>query len=236
MSFQFSRLRAAPVAGLVAALVVTAAAAAAPATVDLVFYAPHFAKVADGSTITYHFVRKAEDPSLAPSFEDDVKLLVGPAANKNSVQIDVFTGSRAFSLPNMSKTGNPVIVALLEQDVKEMNKTLGGSPFYFRNRLRQAIADQKPAEPTKIEYDGKTIDGWKITLKPFAKDAQNRSRLGDYADRTYELTFADDVPGGLYALKAVTPKADGSGATLVEELTVKGEAASAEAKPAEGAK
>lgn len=227
MSLNFRRLRAAPAAISLAALIASAAgavAAADPATVyHLVFEAPHFAKVENGRTISYRFVRKADDPKLDPSFEDEVKVLVGPQGAENSVNVALFSGSRAQSLTNMSRTGNPVIVALLEQDVKEMNKTLGGSPFYFRNRLRQALAEEKPAEATKIEVDGKTVDGWKIAFKPFENDKDNRARLKEYAGRSYEILFTEAVPGGLYAIKTVTPKANG-GALLTEELTVSSEA------------
>jgi hypothetical protein len=223
------RPSAGPLAAAFAALMISSATAAAPQIVDLVFYAPHFSKVENGSTISYRFVRTAEDPKLAPSFEDEVKIKVGPTGAEDSVSIDVFTGPRAIIMPNMSKTGNPVIVALLEQDVTEMQKLLGGSPFYFRNRLRQAMSEEKPAEPTKIEYGGKTIDGWKVTLKPFGDDAKNRGKLREFAERTYELTFSDAVPGGLYALKTVTPKAGGAGPLLTEELTVKAEAPAAAA-------
>lgn len=217
------RLRAVPAAASLA-LLITSAAAAAPAIGDLVFYAPHFAKVENGKTISYRFVRKAEDPKLDPSFEDEVKIEVGPQGAEDSVKVDLFTGARAQSLGNMSKTGNPVVVALLEQDVQEMNKALGGSPFYFRNRLREALAGKTPAEPVKVSYGGKEIDGWKVVIKPFLDDQQNRARLREFAGRTYELTFAEEAPGGLVALKTVTPKVDG-GALLTEELTLNGEPA-----------
>lgn len=234
MSVILRSLRAAPIVAALA-LSTVAAVAAAPAAVDLVFFAPHFAKVENGSTIAYRFVRTAADPKLDPSFEDEVTIKVGPQGAENSVQVDLFSGARAFTLPNMSKTGNPVIVALLEQDVKEMNKTLGGSPFYFRNRLRQAISSGAPAEPTKIDLGGKSVDGWTVRVAPFADDAKNGGKLGSYAGRTYEITFSDEVPGGLYSLKTVTPK-QGGGALLTEELTYKaqGKSAAAEgAKPAE---
>ncbi|MDR4306497.1 hypothetical protein IHQ68_07695 [Chelatococcus sambhunathii] len=207
---------------LCAAVIFSSAAAAAPASVDLVFYAPHFSKLENGSVITYKFVRKAEDPKLDPSFEDVVSVKVGPSGAEDSVTVDLFSGARAINLPNMSKSGNPVIVAVLEQDVKEMNKSLGGSPFYFRNRLRQAIAADTPAEPTKVDFGGKTVDGWKVTVKPFQNDEANKGKLGQYAERSYELIFCDAVPGGLYALKTVTPKADGA-PLLTEELTVASE-------------
>jgi hypothetical protein len=220
MPFNFRRARAATAAASVAVLIASGAAvAAAPAAVDLVFYAPHFAKVENGSTISYKFVRKADDPKIEPSFEDVVKIKVGPSDNENSVTVDLFTGNRAINLPNMSKTGNPVIVALMEQDVKDMNKALGGSPFYFRNRLRTALSSDTPAEPTKFEFGGKTVDGWKISIRPFWEDGSNRNKLREFAERTYEFTFSEAVPGGLYALKTVTPKA-GGGSILTEELTV----------------
>lgn len=238
MAILFGRLRAA-----LAASLMSSAALAAPATVDLVFYAPHFAKVENGSTISYRFVRKSEDAKLDPSFEDDVTVNVGPQGAEDSISIKLFTGARGSTLTNMSKTGNPVIVALLEQDVLEMQKALGGSPFYFRNRLRQALSDGKPAEPARVEFGGKTVDGWRVTIRPFEDDVKNRNRLREFAARSYELTFADSVPGGLYALKTVTPKSGGEGALLTEELTVqasdggaKSTSAPDAALPAEGAK
>lgn len=234
----FRRLRAAPLAACVGLCLATGAAVAAPASVDLVFYAPHFAKIENGSTLSYSFVRKSEDPKAAPSFEDEVKVNVGPQGAENSVVINLFSGDRAQVLPNMSKSGNPVIVALLEEDVKDMQKALGGSPFYFRNKLREALAGKNPAEPVKIEFAGKTVDGWKVAFKPFQDDQKNHGRLREFADRSYELTFSDAVPGGLYALKTVTPKS-GGGALVSEELTVKPEvvktAASAPAPAGEGA-
>lgn len=228
----YRRLRmAAPLAALFATGVVWSAAAAAPASIDLVFYTPHFAKIENGNTVSYTFVRKSEDPKANPSFEDEVKVNVGPQGAENSVSVELFSGDRAQLLQNMSKTGNPVIVALLEEDVKDMQKALGGSPFYFRNKLREALAGQTPAEPVKIEFAGKTVDAWKVALKPFMDDQKNHGKLREFAERSYELTFSDAVPGGLYALKTVTPKA-GGGALVTEELTVKPEVVKTAAAPA----
>lgn len=224
----FRRLRAAPLAACAAVLMATAAAAAAPSSLDLVFYTPHFAKIENGSTISYTFVRKSEDPKATPSFEDQVNVKVGPQGAENSVQVELFSGDRAQVLANMSKTGNPVIVAVMEEDVKDMQKALGGSPFYFRTKLREALAAETPAEPIKIEFGGKTVDGWKVALKPFKDDQKNHGKLREFADRSYELTFSDAVPGGLYTLKTVTPKAGGEGALVTEELTLKSEVAKAE--------
>ncbi|HEY0292996.1 MAG TPA: hypothetical protein VGC51_11810 [Hansschlegelia sp.] len=215
------RLRGAAVAACLA--LTLSPASAAPTAVDLIFEAPYLSKAADGSTISYRFVRKTDEKDLQPSFEDDVTLNVGPTGAEKTVTIDMFTGARAISMANMARSGNPVVIAVLEQDVREMQKVLGGSPYYIRNRIMDAMRNDRSAEPVKLDYAGRTVDGWKIKLSPFASD-QHRAQLKDFADRTYELTFADDVPGGLYALKSVTPKKDG-GALLVEELTLKDSAA-----------
>ena len=226
MPLKISRLRSACfIAPSVALLVASTSDYAGPPTMDLVFKASHFARIADGRTVTYDFVRTSNGGAgdkLEPSFKDKVSILVGPEGNANSVRVHLFSGKRAQKFDNLSKTGNPVIVALLEQDVQEMHKTLGGSPYYFRNRLRQALAEDTSSQPTRVEFGGRTHDGWKVTLKPFADDQQNAYRLKEYAQRSYELTFSDDLPGGLYALKTVTPKAQG-GDLLVEELTLRGE-------------
>lgn len=227
------RLHHGPMLALAASLALTALpAAAAPSAVDLVFEAPYLTKAPNGSTISYRFVRKTTDKELKPSFEDEVKVNVAPKGAENSVTIDLFTGARAISMENMARSGNPVIVAVLEQDVQEMNKVLGGSPVYLRNRIMEAMRNDGGPQPVKVEYAGRTLDGWKVTLTPFVND-RNKEKMKDFAARTYELTFSDDVPGGLYALKTVTPSKDGAEPLLVEELTL---ASSTSGEGAQGAK
>ncbi|MFJ5487792.1 hypothetical protein ACIKTA_09300 [Hansschlegelia beijingensis] len=219
-------------AGLALSVVMAAPAYAAPTAVDLVFYAPFLKKVENGSELSYRYVRKADGKDLAPSFEDEVKLTVGPKGAEDSIKIDLFTGARGRALENLARSGNPLVIAVLEENVREMQKISGGSPYYLRNRIMEALKANPPIEQTKIQYDGRTIDAWTVKLEPFAKD-QHRMQLKGFADRTYELTFADDVPGGLYALKSVTPKPDRTGPLLVEELTLQSSKAT---QTTEGAK
>ncbi|MGA0531186.1 hypothetical protein [Hansschlegelia sp. KR7-227] len=208
------------VAGAAMAVALAAApAAAAPSAVDLVFYGPYLAKLSDGSELNYHFARTADDPKLDPSFEDSVKLRVAPDGKAEAVIVDLFSDKRAYSIGPIARSGNPVVIAVLENDIREMQKVLGGSPYYMRNRIMDAIRAGEQVEATTFDYDGRSVEGWKVTLKPFLRD-QNRDKLGAYADRTYEITFSEGVPGGLYALKSVTPKSGGDKPLLVEELTL----------------
>lgn len=212
-----SFIRRGALAASLAFAVSPALAAPAPAPIDLVFYASFLAKAADGSVINYRYVRQADDAKLAPSFEDDVKMRVAPEGKQDAVAIDLFTGARAVTLPNQARTGNPVILAVFDRDVKEMSKLLGGSFFYIQNRIMEALRTGDGIEPQKVEYGGKTLDGWKVTIRPFARDS-HREQLREFAERSYELTFADDVPGGLYALRTVTPRPGDGKPLLVEEL------------------
>ncbi|GLK77185.1 hypothetical protein GCM10008171_24390 [Methylopila jiangsuensis] len=206
------------------------AAFAAPTAVQLVFESGGLKTLAPGATLSYRFARETDDKTLAPAFQDEVKLVVTAAeGGGKAATVAMFTGARAQSYGPLSADGNPVIIAVLEQDVREMQKLLGGSPYYIRNRMRDAINAGERVEPVRFELAGKPVDGWKVTLKPFARDAQ-RDKLKDFADRSYELTFSDAVPGGLYSLVTVTPRKSAETPLLVENLTFSGVTSGEDAK------
>lgn len=220
------RLRAASVAlPIVLAFAAPPAFAAAPTAVELIFEQPFFAKLEPGTTLTYRFVRTANDAKLAPSFEDDVRLNVTKEGEERKVMVDLYSGARANTVGPLPTAGNAVVITMLEQDVAEMQKVLNGSPYYIRNRMRDAINASESVVPTTLDYGGRSVDGWKITLKPFVND-KNRDKLQDFADRFYEILFSDQIPGGLYQILAITPKKGADKPLLVENLTLTGVAAS----------
>jgi hypothetical protein len=202
-----------------AAVAMAAPAQAGPKVIDLVFYSPYLANAGEGTVLSYRFERSTEDKKLEPSFQDDVTLKIAGAGDARTVRVDLFSGKRAQTVGPLPSTGNGVVLAMMEQDVKEMQKVLGGSPYYIRNRLREALTNGEASEPARIDYRGRTVDGWKVTVKPFEKDV-NRDKLKEFADRVYELTFSENVPGGLYSIRTVTPGKDGAAPLLVEQLTL----------------
>jgi len=109
---------------------------------------------------------------------------------------------------------------LLERDVRELAQLSKGSPFYLRNRVREHLATST-VEPTRFSFDGKEIEGWKMTMAPFAEDP-NKDKLLELAGRRYEFIFADDVPGGLYAVRVVTPAKEGTANIIETSLTLTG--------------
>ena len=195
-------------------------ARAEPAATDLLFETPYLARVASGTTLTYRFAHAVSDEAkLGPSFEDviDLKLLPGRAQDERTAVVSYFSGERhraAGPFPDM--TGNPVVMLFLEQDVLTMSRVLHGNPRYIRNRLRSMLSDGASVAPARVPLDGREVEGWRISLRPFAED-ENRDKFHEFAAKRYEFLVADAVPGGIYEMRTITPQADGAAPALVEE-------------------
>ncbi|MFD1914400.1 hypothetical protein [Halodurantibacterium flavum] len=110
--------------------------------------------------------------------------------------------------------GNPALLFFLETVVRRMAEETGGSPFYIRNRIREAlVADTTPLpEPLPA---GRT----EIVVAPFANDP-NRDRMGWFADLRLGFTLDEAAPLPLVRLSADTGAGAGgyhSSLTLIAE-------------------
>ncbi|MEI4485048.1 hypothetical protein V8J36_02515 [Frigidibacter sp. MR17.14] len=85
-------------------------------------------------------------------------------------------------------SANPIVLYFLEGVVREMAQETGGSPFYIRNRMREALSRT-------------AIAGAVTEVQPFDKDP-NRGQMGDWGGLTLEFTADRAVPGGVQALQA----------------------------------
>lgn len=86
-------------------------------------------------------------------------------------------------------SAHPVLMYFLESTVRHMAEATGGSPFYIRNRIRDALI----AAPMGAE------------VTPFASD-RNRDKMGDFADLTLRFGFEGQ---DIISLSADTPEAAG---------------------------
>jgi hypothetical protein len=137
------------------------------------------------------------------------------ATDEREAKVEIVTGERRQAAgPFPSRVGNPVVLVVLERDVAEMSRTLHGSPYYLRNRIREALGETTLAEPARFTFEGREVEGWRVAVSPFAQD-RNRDKLREYAAKRYEFTLSNSVPGRLYEIHMVTPGADG--APLVED-------------------
>lgn len=92
-------------------------------------------------------------------------------------------------------SSNPILLFFLENIVRVVASETGGSPFYIRNRIREALIAAEP-EDENAEYT-------KIVLHPFAKD-KNAANLGEFADLTISLEYDPEQPYRLVRLLANT--------------------------------
>lgn len=127
-----------------------------------------------------------------------VSLLQDPASGTLSLQLDdgghgADGGRIVAEFP--ATAPNPVLMFFLENQVRVVAAQTGGSPFYIRNRLREALANAP---------DGPVSGGQaRVVLQPFRDDAQ-AARMGDFAGLSLTLVYDPDRPGRILELLADT--------------------------------
>lgn len=100
-----------------------------------------------------------------------------------------------------ASVGNPMIMYFYETVVRDMAEAAGGSPFYIRNRVKEALV--KPSDITAGEavIDGKTVETRTIRMMPFEGDP-NVDRMRGFGDLELRVTMSDAVPGWYMSLEA----------------------------------
>lgn len=92
---------------------------------------------------------------------------------------------------------NPVLLFWLENIVRAASVQTGGSPFYLRNRIREALV------AAEISPDAAGISHLELT--PFAAlGAEERARLGAFAGLRLGIRWHQASPGRILELKADT--------------------------------
>lgn len=202
---------------------------------SLLFEAPALADLPTGTRLIYDLERTAPEPAAAPGpggpagpaspetkadaspsrSEVELSILPGEESGSRPVQVQTSAdGRRTLAGPFPSLVGNPVLLVFLERDVVEMAKALRGSPYYLRNRIREALGEATLAEPARLSFEGREVEGWRIAVTPFEAD-RNRDKLREFAAKRYEFALSDAVPGRLLEMRATTRRADGT--LLAEE-------------------
>ncbi|AXT28727.1 hypothetical protein D1823_18550 (plasmid) [Ruegeria sp. AD91A] len=100
-----------------------------------------------------------------------------------------------------ANVGNPMIMVFYESAIRDMAESAGGSPFYIRNRIKDALV--QPAEIVESEavVDGKTIPVQIIFMRPFAEDP-NRDRMQGFGDLVLRVSVSEEIPGWYLSLVA----------------------------------
>jgi hypothetical protein len=179
---------------------------------DLLMAPGVFENAGDGPLLAYAEARAVPEGAGLEPVEDGRLLLAladGPEGPKLALTQDA-DGTERPVASFSTGTANPVLLYFLEATVRAMSDATGGSPFYIRNRMREALtaADLGPAR-----------DPREVVLHPFEAD-RNRGRMGAFADLSLRLRFDADEPGRLLELSADTA---GDAGGYHHRLTLTGE-------------
>lgn len=217
-------------AGLVgcAAVIATvpAVAAQAPSIIEAMFEKPHLDGLAAGTTLTYDFERNASEPRLlGPNFEDSISVGIKEVAEDatRTVVVSVFTGDRSRDDRTISGlTGNPVLVFFLDRAVANFSLLAGGNRAYHKNRFRIAMRTEGGLQPVTFQYEGKTVEGYRLAIRPFTGDRKNVDKMKGYEKAQFEFIMSAEVPGYFAGFRAHYSSPNEGSPTLEETIVLNG--------------
>jgi hypothetical protein len=176
---------------------------------DLVFRSGTLDGLPEGTELHYD-ARGLEDQRDQSAWRE-VVLDLG-AQNSALLERRLEEEGPARPLGNFSAAiGNPVGMMFLEQTVNSVATATGGSPFYIRNRIREALGGEGETEAVTATWDGEEVPATAIALRPLAGD-EHRAQLGRFADLEIRVVVSEAVPGWYLSLSAEAPAAAAEGA------------------------
>jgi len=217
---------------LVLALLLLIGTPSAAATVqELVFDAHLLAGLSEPQTLRYRYEMRG---SMVPeTHRSQVSMEVREVGKdgRKLVHFDMFEGqNRRQYGPMQARVQNPLLLVFLQRDVVQMGNQTGGSPEYFRKRIRDAFVEPAEVERLEIPFNGAVLPAVRVSITPFLDDPQI-ARFAQFRHKRYEFTVAEALPGGLYEIAALTPKSEEGGVLLEERITYAGRAPQGDQEP-----
>jgi hypothetical protein len=213
------------VVALGSGMAAAAVAADPPKATDIVFEHKHLSNVEQGKEILYKFNRTVSNPEmLGQSFTDDIKLKVTAVKEegKKDVDLQIYTGERARDLqqlPNISI--NPLFLVYFSQAVNSFSQLAGGQRPYLTRLFSLGFKDNAKVEPVKVDYQGKKIDAYRISMAPYKGD-QHEAKMQGWEGAEYVVVVSDEVPGEVVDLIAKYDNKYTKNMRLVERYTLDG--------------
>jgi hypothetical protein len=167
----------------------------------MLFAQDHLRSLGNAAHLEYAFRKSGR---MEPEATDRATVSVGaPTAEEGrSVKVVFLSVGRRLDLPAVQDAkGNPIILYFLEHDVREMKRLTGGSVYYFRKRIRMALAEAAQVRPVSATVGGRKVAATQIRIAPYRDDPM-RARYERFAEKTYVLTLSEQVPGGVVELRS----------------------------------
>lgn len=205
--------------------VVAAAAADQPTATNMIFEHKHLANVEQGNEIDYRFNRTVSNAQLlGEPFSDDITLKVVGAkpTGEKDVDMQIYTGERARDLqkiPNV--TINPVFIVYFKLAVASLSNLTGAKTTYLQNGFSTGLKDKAKIEPVKVDYKGKTVDAYRITMSPYIDD-RDAGKMQGYQGAKFTMIVSDQVPGEIVQVDSVYESTIKAAPRLEERITLHG--------------
>ncbi|MGQ7847706.1 hypothetical protein ACUNV4_24650 [Granulosicoccus sp. 3-233] len=168
---------------------------------SLIYDTSHLANTHEGQQIDYRY--ESIDTGDA-RLQDKTTLTVSKTLpeDRRDVEVNFLSAERHMALPPFQGyRGNPVIIAMLEHIAQSMGSDTGGGALYFRNRIRDALADAElTVEESEASYAGSQLNTRKLTFRPFMNDTFLGGDSSFYRNTEFSIRFSDQVPAGVLAI------------------------------------
>ena len=181
----------------------------------------HLENIKKPQSLYYEFVKTG---SYEDGFSDSVylKILELNEDGTKNVALDFFTAERrqpvnADNVTNI--VGNPVLGVFMHGDTSDMARLTGGKKSrskYFIKAIKVALREVAVVEPITFKFKDKDYSGEKIYFAPYLNDPHRRE-FEKFAEKYYEITLSDDIPGSLYQIKTVIPGRGENKEPLIQE-------------------
>jgi hypothetical protein len=191
----------------------------------MIFDHKHLSNVEQGKQIGYKFNRTVSNAQLlGQPFTDDITLKVVGAkpTGERDVDLQIYTGERARDLQKLpGLTINPVFLVYFNQAVNTFSMIAGGQQPYLTRLFSNGFKDKAKVEPVKVEYNGKKIDAYRVSMAPYVGDP-SEAKMQGWEGAEYVLVLSDQVPGEIVDLIAKYKNKYPGDLRLVERITLDG--------------
>lgn len=179
-------------------MLATSVFAGTPTGTEMLFDSSSFDDVKIGTTLTYTHARSADENIPIRAIEDgsiSIARIEGDGGAERTV-VTLQNGKTRRELDHLpADRGNPIFVVFLESSVNSVTFATKGSPFYIRNRIKEAFSSGGKVTETSVEFDGTEVDATQIEYRPFKGD-RNANKMGRaFENLSVQFTLSDAVPG-----------------------------------------
>lgn len=192
---------------------------------SVLFDTKHIVGIAAGTELVYKFERKPSDEAmLGKGFTDDIKVKVESdgADGKKTVLLQMYTGDRARDPHRITDMdGNPMLIVFLDNAVAHFRQIAGGDRAYLKNTFSSDIAKSGKLEPVTINYKGKDVAGYRVSVSPYANDPA-RTKMRGYEGAKFSIIVSESVPGFFAKMISDFKNSSKDGAHLEEVTTLEG--------------